>query len=225
MGTIGAWVEADGRQRCPRGFTPGYLSLALVITLIIPSFILTFSSRAVRPLANATLGPYLMVFIPQILLETRFLSRSFMTPMLPVLFMYYRLWQFIRALGLLTQLQPPPAAAGSSVSNVIFFKWYLLSLLGFWVFDTGCTIVWMPWMYNWQLQDFTRMQQLSRLREQHQQSQLLLLSHKGSGLLLPAKVSDTEDLHQVRTSDDGRGGAAAKGFSGAARLRRGGLTR
>jgi hypothetical protein len=177
-----------------------------------------------------------LVFIPQILLETKFLSRSFMTPMLPVLFMYYRLWQFIRSLWLLDQLLPPSpsaaaaaaAAAAASIpgSNGGWMKGYLLSLLGFWVFDTGCTLLWMPWMFDWQLQDFNRLQQLSRLREQHQQSQLLLLNHKGSGLLLPAKVSDTGELHPGWSSDDGRGAAAAAaanwGFGGAARLRRAG---
>ncbi|WIA07938.1 hypothetical protein OEZ85_007415 [Tetradesmus obliquus] len=108
----GAWVEADGRQHAPRGFAPGYLGFALVWSLIIPAAVLLLSSgQACQPLAAATLGPYLLVFVPQIALETKYLNRSFMTPVLPLLFMYYRLWQFVRSLALVAA---HTAAAASS---------------------------------------------------------------------------------------------------------------
>lgn len=169
----GAWVELNGHQQTPRGFAPGYLGLAFVITVITPSSVLLYtllvtnsSSSITRPLACATLLPYLLVFIPQIMLETKVLNQSFMTPMLPVLYMYYRLWQFIRSLGLVAQHESNPV--GGSAASLL--KVYLVSLLVFWVFDTACTILWMPWMYDWQLQDPQLLQQLVEQR-QHEQLQ------------------------------------------------------
>lgn len=162
----GAWVEADGVQAVPQGF-PFYLALAFVVTVIAPTAVLASCLLAHTPpavtkaLAAATLGPYLLVFVPQILLETRFLNRSFMTPVLPVLFAYYRFWQFIRSLGLIRSV----AAAVAQQGRPSWLLHYLVSLMAFWAFDTACTIVWMPGMYEWQLQD---VQLLTRLSQQRQ---------------------------------------------------------
>lgn len=161
-------MEHDGHQQAPRGFAPGYLSFALVVSLMIPSVVLLLSSGTSRPLAFATLGPYLLVFIPQIALETKYLNRSFMTPALPLLFMYYRLWQFIRSLQLVAEHRKLEVH-GAAGAGQHWLTTYLLSLLVFWVFDTGCTIIWLPWMFNWQLQDPKHLSELTKLREQEQE--------------------------------------------------------
>jgi hypothetical protein len=156
-------VEADGQQVVPQGF-PSYLTLAFVTTIIVPTLALAAclaaGSAEVKALAAATLAPYLLVFLPQILLETKYLNRSFMTPVLPVLYAYYRFWQFIRSLALV-------AAHGDSAGGQhSWLLYYLLSLMCFWAFDTGCTLVWLPGMYEWQLQDAALLARLSKQREQ-----------------------------------------------------------
>ncbi|KAF6252930.1 hypothetical protein COO60DRAFT_483882 [Scenedesmus sp. NREL 46B-D3] len=114
----GAWVGRDGRQHAPRGFAPGYLGFALLWSLIIPAVLLLLSTGyACQPLVYATLGPYLLVFVPQIALETKYLNRSFMTPVLPLLFMYYRLWQFVRSLALVAAHTAGAAGAESSAAG------------------------------------------------------------------------------------------------------------
>lgn len=155
-------MEADGHQAVPQGF-PSYLALAFVVTVIVPTIVLAgcllSSSDTTKALAAATLAPYLVVFLPQILLETKFLNRSFMTPVLPVLFAYYRLWQFIRSLSLVAGVQSAPAGQHA------WLVYYLLSLLAFWVFDSGCTMVWLPGMYEWQLQNVALLTRLSKQRQ------------------------------------------------------------
>lgn len=149
-------MEADGRQRVPRGF-PGYLAFAFVVAVIVPAGVLTgclcaaSSDSVLCALAAATLGPYLLVFVPQMLLETLWLNRSVVTPLLPVLFAHYRLWQFIRSLSLVG-------------SGHWWLQRYLASLLAFWVFDMACTLVWLPGMYEWQLQDAALLARLSGMR-------------------------------------------------------------
>jgi hypothetical protein len=156
-------MEADGHQVVPQGF-PSYLTLAFVTTVIVPTLALAAclvgGSAELKALAASTLAPYLLVFLPQILLETKYLNRSFMTPVLPVLYAYYRFWQFIRSLALVS------AHGGSAGGQHSWLLYYLLSLMCFWVFDTGCTMVWLPGMFEWQLQDAAL---LARLSKQHEQ--------------------------------------------------------
>lgn len=173
----GAWVEPDGRQLVPKGF-PSYLALAFVVTVIIPSLVLLScllsSSDTLRALGCATLAPYLLVFTPQILLETKYLNRSFMTPVLPVLFAYYRIWQFVRSLGLVahgTTQGAAPSAAGGAAPQHGWLLYYLLSLLCVWVFDTGCTMLWLPGMFEWQLQSVPLLTRLSNQRQQEKQQE------------------------------------------------------
>jgi hypothetical protein len=135
-----------------------------------------------KALGCATLAPYLLVFLPQILLETKYLKRSFMTPALPVLYAYYRFWQFVRsvslvaAVGSVADKTDGPTAATAAAGAYSWLLHYLLSLLCFWVFDTGCTVVWLPGMYEWQLQDVGL---LSRLCQQRQQEKK---AHNGHGV-------------------------------------------
>lgn len=158
----GAWVEPDGHQVVPQGF-PTYLALAFVITIILPSLVLIEcflrGSDTIKALAAATLAPYLLVFLPQVLLETVFLNRSVMTPVLPVLYAYYRFWQFIRSLQLVAAVQ---GAQRPLTGEHAWLVYYLLSLMCFWVFDTGCTMFWLPGMYDWQLQDAQLLTKLSK---------------------------------------------------------------
>lgn len=171
----GAWVESDGSQLVPQGF-PFYLALACIISVVFPSLVLAYcllkDDPVLKALGCATLAPYLLVFLPQILLETKYLNRSFMTPALPVLYAYYRFWQFVRSIGLVASVgavaqitQGPTAAAGGAYSWLLY---YLLSLLCFWAFDTGCTMVWLPGMYEWQLQDVGLLTRLSQQRRQQE---------------------------------------------------------
>lgn len=163
----GAWVEPDGHQAVPPGF-PSYLALAFVITIILPTLVLIEcflrGTPTIMALASATLAPYLLVFLPQVLLETVFLNRSFMTPVLPLLYAYYRLWQFIRSLHLVAAVQGAriPPLAGEHA----WLVYYLLSLMAFWVFDSGCTLLWLPGMYDWQLQDEKLLAKLSKQRQE-----------------------------------------------------------
>jgi hypothetical protein len=180
-------VEHDGHQHAPRGFAPGYLGFALVWSLIIPAVLLLLSSgHACQPLVYATLGPYLLVFVPQIALETKYLNRSFMTPVLPLLFMYYRLWQFVRSLAMVAAHTAAGAAAAGSPQQQHWLTSYLMSLLVFWVFDTGCTMLWLPWMYDWQLQDPALLQQLAQARQQGAPSTLLAAAPAKRRQLHPA---------------------------------------
>jgi hypothetical protein len=188
----GAWMEADGTQAYPRGFTR-YLGAAFGLSVIAPSAVLlgclasTRSSAATRALAAATMAPYLVVFAPQIALETRLLNRSVMTPVLPLLFAPYRLWQLTRSLALVAAAAPAsaPGAAAAAAGRSAWqpqplahpalrhhwLLWVLVSLLAFWVFDTACTLVWLPGMFDWQLQDSRLLAQLSRQQQQQQQQQ------------------------------------------------------
>jgi hypothetical protein len=201
----GAWVEHDGRQHAPRGFAPGYLGFALVVSLIIPAALLLLSTgRTCQALVYATLGPYLLVFVPQIALETKYLNRSFMTPVLPLLFMYYRLWQFIRSLALVAAHSS--GAASSAPQQQHWLTSYLMSLLVFWVFDTGCTMLWLPWMYDWQLQDTAQLQQLAEARQQEAAATMLTAAAKQQ--LHPAGAVD--DSGAV-TPPPGAGGDAGGG--------------
>lgn len=215
-------MDSDGHQRAPRGFAPGYLGFALFISLIIPSAVSLYvlvasntNSSISRPLVCATLVPYLLVFVPQIILETKYLNRSFMTPVLPVLYMYYRLWQFIRSLGLVAKYESD--IVGGVAASLL--KAYLVSLLMFWVFDTACTMVWMPWMYDWQLQD---PQLLRKLVEQRQQEQLVLAKqhHKQQQQLrknlgVPSPAGDK--THQSLAKDDSAALDSTPGLSPAGR--------
>uniref|UniRef100_A0A383VBX7 Uncharacterized protein n=1 Tax=Tetradesmus obliquus TaxID=3088 RepID=A0A383VBX7_TETOB len=200
----GAWVEADGRQHAPRGFAPGYLGFALVWSLLIPAAVLLLSSgQACQPLVAATLGPYLLVFVPQIALETKYLNRSFMTPVLPLLFMYYRLWQFVRSLALVAA---HTAAAASSQQQQHWLTSYLMSLLVFWVFDTGCTLLWLPWMYDWQLQDPRLLSQLAEARQQE----------AATTMLAAAAAAKTRQLRPAGADASGSGAATSQVAAAAA---------
>jgi hypothetical protein len=158
-----------------------YLALASVISIVIPCLVLAYcllnDNPILKALGCATLAPYLLVFLPQILLETKYLNRSFMTPALPVLYAYYRFWQFVRSVALVASVgaaaaadktEGTPAAAGGVCTWLLY---YLLSLLCFWVFDTGCTMVWLPGMYEWQLQDVGLLTRLSQQRQQEKKAQ------------------------------------------------------
>jgi hypothetical protein len=162
--------------------------------------LLLSSGHACQPLVYATLGPYLLVFVPQIALETKYLNRSFMTPVLPLLFMYYRLWQFVRSLALVAAhtAAGAAAAAAAAAGNATQQHWltsYLMSLLVFWVFDTGCTMLWLPWMYDWQLQDPALLQQLAQARQQ-----------EAATTMLAAAASKRQQLHPA--GEAGASGAA-----------------
>jgi hypothetical protein len=140
-----------------------YLGIAFIVSAIVPALVLigTFVSAGLNSpssqLAAYCLAPYLLAFLPQGFLETKFLRRSVMAPVIPILFMYYRLWQFLRSLQAVRGFQAVAAAAaatggGSSSGGMQWLQWYLLSLLALWVFDTASVLVWLPWTYNWQLQ-------------------------------------------------------------------------
>lgn len=182
-------MEPDGHQAIPQGF-PYYLALAFVVSIITPSLLLAFCLLSRDPtlavLGAATLAPYILVFLPQIFLETRFFNRSFMTPVVPIVHAYYRFWQLIRSLGLVVR-----AGASSSSNSTMpyaaqqrpllaagqygWLVYYLLSLLCFWAFDSGCTMAWLPGMFEWQLQDARLLARLSKQRQEEQQQR------KGSG--------------------------------------------
>jgi hypothetical protein len=203
-------VEHDGQQHAPRGFAPGYLGFALVWSLIIPAVLLLLSTgRTCQPLVCATLGPYLLVFVPQIALETKYLNRSFMTPVLPLLFMYYRLWQFVRSLALVaahTAAAAAEAAAGSATQQH-WLTSYLMSLLVFWVFDTGCTMLWLPWMYDWQLQDTALLQQLAAARQQEAATTMLAAGTKRRQLHAAGGAATSVRAAAGGAAGDGGGGS------------------
>jgi hypothetical protein len=214
----GAWVEHDGRQHAPRGFAPGYLGFALVWSLIIPAVLLLLSSgRACQPLVYATLGPYLLVFVPQIALETKYLNRSFMTPVLPLLFMYYRLWQFVRSLALVaahTGAAAEAAAAAGTAQQQHWLTSYLMSLLVFWVFDTGCTMLWLPWMYDWQLQDPALLQELAEARQQEAATTMLAAAAKRRQLHPAGAAADSGAATPARAAAiDVAGGGGTHGMT------------
>lgn len=178
-------MEPDGHQAIPQGF-PYYLALAFVVSIVNPSLLLAYCLLSRDPtlavLGAATLAPYILVFLPQIFLETKFFNRSFMTPVVPIVHAYYRFWQLIRSLSLVVSAgatssgthaaaaQRPLLAAG----QYAWLVYYLLSLLCFWAFDSGCTMAWLPGMFEWQLQDARLLARLSKQRQEEQQ-------RKGSG--------------------------------------------
>jgi hypothetical protein len=209
-------VEHDGHQHAPRGFAPGYLGFALVWSLIIPAVLLLLSSgHECQPLVYATLGPYLLVFVPQIALETKYLNRSFMTPVLPLLFMYYRLWQFVRSLALVAAHTAAGAAGAATAGSPRQQHWltsYLMSLLVFWVFDTGCTMLWLPWMYDWQLQDPALLQQLADARQQEAATTILAAAAAKRRQLHPAGEAGASGA--TTPVQAAAGGAAAAGGGG-----------
>ena len=146
---LGAWIHKDGSQRAPVGFAPFYLLIAFVSSFVIPFCVFLYAltqpaTHAARLLIFESLLPYLLVFVPQMLLETRYMRTTVMAPTIPILFMFYRLWQFIRSLNLVAAAKPQ--------DEVLWFKAYLLATLGFWIFDTAAVLTWLPWTYNWQLQ-------------------------------------------------------------------------
>jgi hypothetical protein len=146
---LGAWIQKNGSQKAPVGFAPFYLLFAFVVSFITPICVLLYvltqpATNPARQLVFESLLPYLLVFVPQMLLETRYMRTTVMAPTIPILFMFYRLWQFIRSLNL--------TAASKPQEDVLWVKTYLLATLGFWVFDTAAVLTWLPWTYNWQLQ-------------------------------------------------------------------------
>ncbi|KAF8072349.1 hypothetical protein HT031_000008 [Scenedesmus sp. PABB004] len=235
----GAWVERDGRQVTPRGFAPGYLGLALLLSLLAPGAALCAALALGRGggggggsagLAAATLGPYLAVFLPQIALETRVLNRSVMTPVLPLLFWPHRLWQLLRGLALAARHADAHGGEGGWLVPA------LLGLLSFWVFDSACTLLWMPGMYDWQLQDGALLARIAAQREraaaERGGSQLLVAGRAagggGGGGKGPAARAPATPSHamttRVRARTPGAAGAsggAAGASGGGARQRRG----
>jgi hypothetical protein len=185
-------VEPDGHQAIPLGF-PYYLALAFFVSIVTPSLLLAYCLLSGDPtlavLGAATLAPYILVFLPQIFLETRFFNRSFMTPVVPIVHAYYRFWQLIRSLGLVVRAgvssssggiqyavqQRPLLAAG----QYAWLLYYLLSLLCFWAFDSGCTMAWLPGMFEWQLQDAGLLARLSKQRQEEEEQRQQ--QRKGSG--------------------------------------------
>ncbi len=158
----GAWRTRAGQQRLPCGFAPFYLALALVVVAVLPAACLmgALAARGITAaLGMAVLPGYLCVFLVQAALETRWLRRSFMSPALPGLFMPYRLWQLLRGLGLTSRVAgcTPTGQLGAGLLHSC-----LLLLLLFWAFDTGATLLWLPWMYDWELQDGKLLRKLAK---------------------------------------------------------------
>lgn len=145
MWNTGAWIDADGVQKPPL-FFPRYLSLALALGPLLP--VLVLLGTAANALSTTARGPtrastppwsspavlyclpFLLLFLAQTGLETKWMRHSLMAPTVPLLFMMYRLWQLLRSCWLMQQI--PQSAAAARLCELL-----LVAQLLFWCFDTA----------------------------------------------------------------------------------------
>lgn len=133
---------------------PVYLQIAAVVSILSPLLELAWLHYHAPPCTTtlyiSLMLPYYLVFIPQILLETRLLRSSCVATTIPFCFAYYRMWQMLRFLLLHC---PAYKAFSSNAAHEACtqVQGYTLFLLCFWVFDTSVLMTWMPSMANCQL--------------------------------------------------------------------------
>lgn len=95
--------------------------------------------------AAVTVVPYMSSHLVQVWMEVRGMRYSIMTPAIPLAYMYYRLLQLARSLWMLGW------TSRFQATTLPFFGVFIFLSL-FWAYDTGVVLVFLPWTYNWHLQ-------------------------------------------------------------------------
>ncbi|KAK9843085.1 hypothetical protein WJX74_006761 [Apatococcus lobatus] len=105
----GPFVDTDSETRLPAYFLWYVVTAWAPPAVVIPcAGIIWLASKGQAALAAATLIPYLMVLIAQVLTEECFKRRcSPMWPQVPMVYMAYRFWQLLRSCWLSTLLPMP----------------------------------------------------------------------------------------------------------------------
>ena len=91
--------------------------------------------------ALITIVPYVLTHLTQMWLEVKGMRYSLMAPAIPIVYMYYRLLQLVRAFWLLANVY----------QDTRWLVWLFSFLATFWVYDTGAVVSFLPWTYNWHL--------------------------------------------------------------------------
>ncbi|KAK9829384.1 hypothetical protein WJX72_005501 [[Myrmecia] bisecta] len=141
----GPWLEASGAREFPKGFKlyvmvlPFATGVVLPLLALVPAFLSGHGT-----LAASALLPYMVTLFCQIGMEKTLIAKdraSPMWPMVPVVHMLYRLWQLPRSIWLVSALAGPQWLLG--------LLYYLIVL---WLYNFGCVMAWMPWLYHWHRQ-------------------------------------------------------------------------